>query len=271
MIGQKRLLNVINNYTIKTFPKTLLLIGEKGCGKHTLANYISTEVLKIPTIDITDILSDATFDEIYRKAVPNIYLVDLNKCTEVQQNLLLKITEEPPSNSFLILFTESANNLLNTLLNRCVRLSFDKYSAEELRSFADNSITAEYDMLITEVLRTPGRVIYTDFSTLVRMMNECKRLIEDMPHMSFYEAIATSNKVNFKDQYDKFDFDIFLNLLEYLLYNRVLQYADIKASVMYNTLKKRKKYLIDARINRGLFFEGLMIDLWKDTRWTSKN
>ena len=46
MIGQKRLLNVIDNYTIDTFPRSVILIGDQGCGKHTLVNYISENIIE---------------------------------------------------------------------------------------------------------------------------------------------------------------------------------------------------------------------------------
>ena len=35
-IGQRKLLEKLNKYTRETLPKTLLFLGDEGCGKHTV-------------------------------------------------------------------------------------------------------------------------------------------------------------------------------------------------------------------------------------------
>ena len=41
-IGQTRLLNILNSYNVSTLPKTMLFIGDQGCGKKTFAKYLVT-------------------------------------------------------------------------------------------------------------------------------------------------------------------------------------------------------------------------------------
>ena len=43
-IGQARLVNIINNYTMSTLPKALLFIGDMGCGKKTFAKYLADKL-----------------------------------------------------------------------------------------------------------------------------------------------------------------------------------------------------------------------------------
>ena len=43
IIGQEKLLNILNAYLENnSLPNSLLFVGEKGCGKHTIASYISS-------------------------------------------------------------------------------------------------------------------------------------------------------------------------------------------------------------------------------------
>ena len=41
IIGQKKLVSILSNYTISSMPSTILLLGEKGCGKTTLLRIIA--------------------------------------------------------------------------------------------------------------------------------------------------------------------------------------------------------------------------------------
>ena len=43
-IGQARLVNIINNYTMSTLPKFLLFFGVMGCGKKTFAKYLADKL-----------------------------------------------------------------------------------------------------------------------------------------------------------------------------------------------------------------------------------
>ena len=48
MIGQKKLLEKLNTYDLDKFPRSLLLLGEKGSGKHLICDYVKTNILKLP-------------------------------------------------------------------------------------------------------------------------------------------------------------------------------------------------------------------------------
>ena len=81
LVGQKKLLNILNSYTLDTLPKTLLFIGEDGCGKRTFAIYLANQ-LKLELVNITDKCSDV--DLIYYQEYPlnRLYLIDLRGISE---------------------------------------------------------------------------------------------------------------------------------------------------------------------------------------------
>ena len=107
MIGQANLLEKINSYTLDTFPHSVLLLGDKGCGKHLLCSEIAKK-LELNIVDITENISAEFIDNIYRSCTPNLYVVDLSKFLfDKEQNVLLKFVEEPLTNAFVILLAES--------------------------------------------------------------------------------------------------------------------------------------------------------------------
>ena len=69
MVGQVKLLQLIDRYIdTGTLPRTLLLEGDYGCGKHTVTSYIS-EKLGLPVLDITETLSLELLEQITLKPV----------------------------------------------------------------------------------------------------------------------------------------------------------------------------------------------------------
>ena len=71
IIGQDKLLNYIDSKRRDTFPRSLILLGESGCGKSTVINYISDK-LNLPLIDITDNINIDFITSLYEKNIINI-------------------------------------------------------------------------------------------------------------------------------------------------------------------------------------------------------
>lgn len=260
MVGQKNLLNKLNSYNIDTFPRSVMLIGEKGSGKHTVIDYIKENIVKLPLIDISKDLSADYINAIYRNPNPMIYLIDLNDLTEKQQNVILTFIEEPLSNSFIIILTENKNTVLNTVINRCVCFEIEAYSKEELNSF----LTSEDDKeLILNILRTPGKIKNTNLSNLRSIVDVCDKIINKLSAASFMNTLSIADKINFKDEYDKFDLDIFLDSLIYLLNEDYIHNKNINSYKMYLYIINERKKLIDKRLNKEAFFRTFLIRLWK--------
>ena len=47
IIGQTKLLNKINALNIDSLPHSILMIGDLGCGKHTLCKYIANKFYRL--------------------------------------------------------------------------------------------------------------------------------------------------------------------------------------------------------------------------------
>lgn len=262
MIGQKYLIEKLNNYNIDTFPHSSILVGKKGMGKHTIINYIKDNILKIPVVDITNTISADYIDAIYRNPNINIYIVDLSQLTEKEQNILLKFIEEPLVNSFVILLCENTNFVLNTVLNRCVIFELGEYSREELSSFFTNE-PEEDRKLILQLVNSPGSIINNNLANLRAMCELCDKIVNKISLAGFSNTLSIAEKINFKDEYNKFDFELFMDCLSYMLFEA---YKETKAYINFEmyllTVNERKK-LVDKRLNKEIFFKNYITKLWR--------
>ena len=260
MIGQTNLLKTLSRYNRDTFPRSIILCGEEGSGKHTITNYISQNIIKFEILDITDNISDEYLDQIYRNPNPYIYLIDLNKLTEKSQNIILKFVEEPLNNSFIILLTNTTFNVLNTIINRCVIFNMDNYTDDELKTFIENK---ENEELILQAVRTPGKILNNDLSNLKDLNDVVDKMVSKLSNASYANTLTIANKINYKDEYNKFDLDIMLNTLSYKLYKTYLEMNNKNMLEMYLLTVNERKKLIDTRLNKELFMQNYLTKLWK--------
>lgn len=263
MIGQKRLISKLNSYSIDTFPRSVMLVGEKGSGKHLLAGYIKDNIIQLPLLDVTENISDEYLDQIYRNPNPFIYMIDISEITEKAQNTILKFVEEPPNNAFILILAEHKNLVLNTVLNRCIIFELEQYSAEELKQFVDDEENAD---IIIQVLRTPGKLINTNLKVFKDALDLCNKIIDKINIASYPNTLSIASKVNYKDEYDKIDVDLMLDLLCFSMLSRYRETNNKTILTMYEVTREHRKSLLDKRVNKQLLFENYLSILWQISR-----
>ena len=210
MIGQSKIVNYINSKSRDTFPRSIILLGEKGCGKHTVLNMLS-EKLCLQVVDITKNLNFEYIMELQQKPEPYIYVISANELTVKSQNAMLKFIEEPLKNSFIVVLAESQNQLLPTVYNRCQILNFVPYSKDELLNFST-------DELVLSIAKTPGQVkSLIDSGDMNGMIELANKMITKIGTANIPNILTISDKIAFKNEKDKFDLELFANVFQYCI------------------------------------------------------
>lgn len=257
-IGQEKLVQDLTSFTLQTLPHTLLLTGPSGCGKHTLVNSVIAPYYKLQVLDITDRISLETIDTIYTAPTTMFYTIDLTKTTEKEQNILLKLIEEPRDNCYLILFCSNVHNLLPTIKNRCIEYRFKPYSFKELLSFNKNV----NEKIVENICETPGDVLLINTQNLESLQNLCKKIIYNMKQANYSNAMSIVDKLNYSDEYDKYSLDLFMKVL---LFQIVEEYANKnvdKLFTMYNIVSQIQKKLQFGTVNKKYVIINLISKLW---------
>jgi DNA polymerase-3 subunit delta' len=133
-------LELVGLYTNGNFPNKILLSGEKGIGKCTLAYHITNFILSSdeefksnPNFILIDVIEDKKSIDINQirnlilnlnkssfNSKPKIILIDNIELLNLNSvNALLKVLEEPNQNVHFILINNN-KNILSTLRSRCL-------------------------------------------------------------------------------------------------------------------------------------------------------
>lgn len=166
LVGNSKIqLAVENSLKEHRLPHAILIDGDIGSGRHTLAEYLSLAAVcsgeEVPCgscnnchlaglknhPDITVIAPEdgkknIAVDQIRKlkanayikphQAHTRVFIIDsadtLNDCS---QNALLKVLEEPPGSTVFILIAESKASFLETIISRCVVLTLNSPSFED--------------------------------------------------------------------------------------------------------------------------------------------
>lgn len=264
MLGQKKLKDTLSIYNVNNFPRTTLFVGPSGCGKHTIVKELSSK-FKIDVEDITSIISLETITRIYEENVKKFYLINLDELTERHQNIILKFIEEPSSNAYVVLLSSSEQLLLKTVLNRCTKFKFDKYTKEELTNFVSIDVDNESFEILFKCCNTPGDVANVNYKLLKDMYELCDKIFEKIYVASLSNTLSIADKLNYKDNYDLFDVRLFLNLLltvgvERIISHKSLSNRDYELMLIINKTSNR---MFGKAFNKKLLIESMLFEMWR--------
>lgn len=259
MIGQEDILTALTTPSLGNLPHSILLVGERGSGKHTLAKEVAGHY-GLSLEDISDKLTYDTLAKIQLSSIPKIYLVYLSGVAEREQNVILKFVEEPSDNAYVILLADSKTGVLDTVINRCVQYSMRPYARELLRKFLPEGC----DESALDCCSTPGQVM-----SAAGRMGEMRALADAMVNKigvaRFDNALSIARKFNYRDIYDKFDPEAFLRVFLKASSEAALR-GDGKALRLYVMADGCLSAMQDQRLSKEALMESMLIDMWRYAR-----
>lgn len=246
-MGQNNLLKQI--YSLKSLPHSLLLVGSRGSEEYETVEKIAAH-FDYMLYDLTELISKEFIDEIMTSYTQTVYYINLNNISLINQNILLKFFEEPSEYAYVILVSENIESVLQTIITRSYILHFDKYTREDLlKKFP----TATDEMLA--ICETPGQLTLAMHSNLQKLIQLCDLLVSKLAEASLRSTLSIADKINYKDDYSKYDLFLFLRCLGL----STLKYHDYESyKIILDTATSI--WLMNNKQNR---IELLLIKLWK--------
>ena len=261
-MGQDKLVSMIKSKNLDTFPRSVMLVGPEGSGKHTLCTLIGKQ-LSLPVENISDKLNIDTIEEIYTRVEPFVFLIDTKKITVKEQNAILKFIEEPLKNSFIVILAENKNRLLETIINRCQIWTLERYSDDILRQFLEGAVNSD---LVLDIARTPGQVKKYSGVDLIDYINLAQKIVEKIDVASLPNTLTIVEKLSYKDEKDKLDCSILFSVLLRECREAVIKNEKPYACIMYELTDSFMNDLLIGNIDKKTLFENYLIRVWTAVR-----
>jgi len=260
MIGQSKLTSILDTYTLETLPKTLLFIGEEGSGRKTIITRLANR-LCLPIVMVDENIDFETILDYQRSVIKRMYCIDIDNFTEKLQNQFLKFIEEPAENVYISIIAESENNVLDTVLNRCIKFYMEPYTEEELRQVRDYP-----DALIYKICTTPGKIIAVDYKGIQDLYEFCTKLVQNVQKASYANLLSVSAKINYKEDWTKYDFYAFFKVLKQAALDDFFKTNDRQAFKIYTLATKYTNKFSIMKPLRENFVLSFLSNLWLETR-----
>lgn len=254
IVGQDRIIKLIDSISLDDMPRSLIIEGYKGSGKHLVCDYISKH-LNIPILDITNNLDNESIENYYLRSEPYLYIIDGNKLTTKNQNSILKFLEEPLKNSFIIIIIDNKYNILDTILNRAQVWKLDTYTKDILRKFSD-------DESILKIAKTPGDIERLRVLNIASEFEFINKIVDKISIASFPNTLTLSNHIGFNSEQDKIDLDLFFRLMLNVIRDKILSGEDLFE--MFNlTSETFKKYQGLQNLDKKYVFDNYISKMWE--------
>ena len=252
---QEKLLKTINS--LEYLPHSILLLGDYGSDYTGINEHIANK-FDLQLINITDNINNDVIFDILSTFTPTLYYINLFEVGIKEQNIILKLFEEPSKYSYIVINAAQSDFILDTIKSRSYILKFDNYSKEYLESLIYLTFSGSEIKVILDTCTTPGLIDIANHTNIKELYDLCYKTISDMKNTNFQNALNIANKINYKDLYDKYDLILFIKMLKYVILCSNFNYKKDIYSIVLNNTKN-----INMINNKQQLIEQLIIKMWK--------
>ncbi len=207
-----------------------------------------------------DIEREANFRPFEGKA--RVFLIeDADKLNDSSANALLKVLEEPPHTSYIVLLTSRPAMLLPTILSRCQMIRFAPVATAEIENYLiQNKLASPSEARVrARVARgSLGRAIEQDFELFTSQRQAMLRLLEALAvSHDPIELMKSSEDLNSAQQREEYEPS--LDILETLI-----------RDVWMLSLDAPVESVVNADLMPQLTKIARQLESWRPARWISQ-
>ncbi len=208
MIGQKENIATIKKWRLnRTTPRFILISGEGE--RLELAKYIGKSInANIVIVGKSAEEVRTVVDNSYSVSETTLYIFEHgDDMSSAATNSILKITEEPPNNSFFIILCEDKDNTLATIRSRSYSLELSPYSKEDLKELSSDSMILAYCTTPEQV-----RQYKDDLAGFKEFIKWCEKVANNITTMTGLESFRVGQKLKYKDTETGYDPLMFITI-----------------------------------------------------------
>ena len=252
--GQKELLSDINTLIDKNkFPHFSILVGGVGFGKKLLADYISMRLganfvsCGIKAEEVRDVIYNS-----YTVAEKTLYMFfDCDDMSVTSKNALLKVTEEPPNDSYFIMTVQDISSVLGTIISRATVFYMNPYSVNDIDEYIKKN-GFDFDdktrSIVRQICTCPNDVRIASSSDIKSVYDTADKFIQYIGAVNLANELKISQSLDIKkDDNEKINTVMFMRCILLCCSQMISQDGvipdDIK--VFHSIIKETSKSLIE--------------------------
>ena len=271
MIGQKNLLNKIEKQIKNdTFPHFCIIVGAQGSGKKTLANEIykmfDEGVLMNYGISIFDVRQAINQSYAVSGTKTFILIADADKMSNEAKNALLKVTEEPPNDAYVIMTLEDLNNTLDTIKSRASVYMMENYTVEEIdqyyQSVAKDKSGSEERIIISDICETPGEVDSMISQGILTFYDYVQLVVDNIAEVTSANSFKIADKLALKADSEGFDLKMFFKTFMSICIKR-MESEPMKYSYGVSITGKYLRQLGIRGVNKQMLVDAWILEIRK--------
>lgn len=227
-------------------PRFMIITGGRGMGKKLLASYIAKEVLnsfKVVPGNSVESVREAIAQS-YRASSPTTFIFpDADKMSIQAKNALLKVTEEPPRQSYFIMTVADIGNTLGTLKSRGTELSLNPYKEDELREiFSGTNWKESHLNTAFHLSNSPGVIKELLDLGVEELYDFCVKVVDKIGLVTGVNAFKMAANIKFKEEDKGYEPELFFSCLRYVCMERFATTPKPECNKYFDVIKATYQY-----------------------------
>ena len=229
MFGQEQLIKRINKLIgDNLFPHFCIITGNSGSGKKTLVKEVIAPSLSAMVYPVETGIDSVRnlIREAYTIKNPMVYLIgDADKLSTPAKNALLKVTEEPPNDTYIIMTLQDLNNTLDTIRSRSTVFIMENYSRKELEGYYNSK--PNYDEqecnIILDLCENPGEIDLLLGTGVKEFYDYVDLTVNNIAEVTGSNSFKIAGKISLKQDAEGYDLKMFLKAFMSICIQRMFE------------------------------------------------
>ena len=226
------------NFTINPLNRSFRLINQQYHSNFYLVeNFIHKQTIDIKQVkNMISYLNKTSF----QKKIKFILIDNAEYLNLHSVNALLKIIEEPPSNTFIIFIHNSSIKLIETLKSRCIEFKIF-FSNQEKQKILDN-LLIYYDLKIDLNFLEKIKSFYDSPGTILNLIKLINEGVIDTNKTDLINVISNLMEFNLKNK-NNINLNLLQNIIELFFFKEIKKNINKnKISLNYSNVLKRLNF-----------------------------
>ena len=268
LVGQIKLReNLLKQLMDNTLPRFITFVGPRGSQKQKLAMLVAkasmASIIVVEDLSVENIRH--IVDISYTLKHATVYIIpNADRMSNAAKNALLKVTEEPPNKARFIMTLEDLNNTLSTIKSRTTVYTMEIFKPEELAEYYCKQygvLSIDYTQSeVLQIAETPYEIDLLVKYNIYDFISYVHKVMDNIAAVSGANAFKIADKINLKDDNDKYDLKLFWRAFMRVCSQKLLTDIQYYASGIKITSDALSKINITG-VNKQMLFDKWLLDI----------